>query len=292
MVTDNYTDKFEGTPYFIKKGEQLSAAGMTAALNTREKVANKVTGLSGASTDDEYPSAKAVHDALNGSGNDVVHKSENETITGVKTFGATAEPKLGAAKITDAANDGTKFATEAQVYKAVQGMDILPRGTILAMAVASWLNADAAFQSKWRVCDGSGGTPNLTGRFLRGGTASDPLTGDGKKILSINEIPSHSHRHTHDTHTGRVRFYDAIISPPTNVNPPDSPAHDVSGVFGSEYSSYMMNSSGKGVASITNCHPILTLNAGHSYDQTATGGGQAFDVVPAFYTVIYIMKIS
>jgi hypothetical protein len=42
----------------------FSAAGMTAVLNTREKVANKATSLSSASTDTEYPSAKAVYDAL------------------------------------------------------------------------------------------------------------------------------------------------------------------------------------------------------------------------------------
>jgi hypothetical protein len=33
------------------------------------------------------------------------------------------------------------------------------------------------------------------------------------------------------------------------------------------------------------------LNAGHSYDETPAGGGGAFDVIPAFYTVIYIMKV-
>ncbi|MDR1453342.1 MAG: hypothetical protein LBJ25_05155 [Candidatus Margulisbacteria bacterium] len=51
-MTNNYNDSFAGAPYFISKGEPLSADGMTAALNTREKVANKVTGLSSASTDD------------------------------------------------------------------------------------------------------------------------------------------------------------------------------------------------------------------------------------------------
>jgi hypothetical protein len=41
-MASNYTDSFAGGPYFIKKGEQLSAAGMNAALNTKEKVANTV----------------------------------------------------------------------------------------------------------------------------------------------------------------------------------------------------------------------------------------------------------
>ncbi|MDR1323381.1 MAG: hypothetical protein LBK68_02975 [Candidatus Margulisbacteria bacterium] len=61
-MANNYTDKFEGTPYFIKKGEQLSAAGMTAALNTKENVANKKDTVNNDST--EYPSSKAVYDKL------------------------------------------------------------------------------------------------------------------------------------------------------------------------------------------------------------------------------------
>ncbi|MDR1452937.1 MAG: hypothetical protein LBJ25_03060 [Candidatus Margulisbacteria bacterium] len=62
-MANDYTDNFAGEPYFISKGEQLSAAGMTAALNTREKVANKTDTLSNSST--EYPSAKAVYNSLN-----------------------------------------------------------------------------------------------------------------------------------------------------------------------------------------------------------------------------------
>ena len=42
-MASDYTDSFAGTPYFIKKGEPLSADGMTAALNTKEKVAKKQT---------------------------------------------------------------------------------------------------------------------------------------------------------------------------------------------------------------------------------------------------------
>jgi hypothetical protein len=64
FMANDYTDKFEGDPYFIKKGEQLSAAGMTKALNTKEKVANKTTTISNSSTDAQYPSAKAVYDTF------------------------------------------------------------------------------------------------------------------------------------------------------------------------------------------------------------------------------------
>ncbi|MDR1114259.1 MAG: hypothetical protein LBL50_04125 [Candidatus Margulisbacteria bacterium] len=62
-MANNYTESFAGDPYYILKGEQLSAAGMTAALNTKEKVANKKDTVNNDST--EYPSSKAVYDSLN-----------------------------------------------------------------------------------------------------------------------------------------------------------------------------------------------------------------------------------
>jgi microcystin-dependent protein len=230
-MANNYTDKFEGTPYFIKKGEQLSAAGMTAALNTKEKVENKITsetGLSGVSTDDEYPSAKVVYDEL--------------------------------------------AKTEELVSKALQSIDILPKGTILAMATSSWINADATFQSKWKVCDGTGGTPNLTGRFLRGGTASDALTGgvDSQSVtLTTNHLPAHnhtmktagSHKHTYYIATGIT--------------------------------------DGGGVGWRDNDNPFTTAkdtstNGEHTHMIDSVGGGQPFTVntIPSYYTVIYIMKVS
>jgi hypothetical protein len=63
FMANDYTDSFAGDPYYILKGEQLSAAGMTIALNTKEKVANKKDTVNNDST--EYPSSKAVYDSLN-----------------------------------------------------------------------------------------------------------------------------------------------------------------------------------------------------------------------------------
>ncbi|MDR1453527.1 MAG: hypothetical protein LBJ25_06105, partial [Candidatus Margulisbacteria bacterium] len=146
-MADNYTDAtdtdFKAENYNIDEGKKLSAEGMRAALHTKEKVANKtdVINSSNNSSNAQYPSVKAVYTLDGGA----VHKAGAETITGVKTFGAAdtvAEPKLGAAKTTDAANDGTKFATEAQVYAVKSAIgskqDGLPVGTILLFDGAGW----------------------------------------------------------------------------------------------------------------------------------------------------------
>ncbi|GBR75991.1 phage tail fiber protein, partial [Candidatus Termititenax persephonae] len=213
----------------------VAYSGTTAGtFGTLPRVTTLETNTTSAS-DEKIPTEKAVATALSGKtqDGDALHKAGSETITGVKTFGTAAEaaePLLGKAKTDDATNSGVKFATEAQVYKAVQeiiqtiqstmqSIDILPAGTILAVSTGSWANAEAAFKNKWKVCDGTGGTPDLRYKFLRGGTTSDPATGDGKKILSINEMPNHTHRHTHDTHTGHFKLYDALVSPVAIVDP-------------------------------------------------------------------------
>jgi len=53
---------------------------------------------------------------------DFVTLGTQQTITAKKTFNV--EPELGTAKTTDATNNGTKFATEAQVYKKADAIDL------------------------------------------------------------------------------------------------------------------------------------------------------------------------
>ncbi|MDR1452352.1 MAG: hypothetical protein LBJ25_00045 [Candidatus Margulisbacteria bacterium] len=144
------------------------------------------------------------------------------------------------------------------------------------MAASSWINASVTFKSKWKVCDGAGGTPNLTGRFLRGGTASDPLTGDGKMTLTEYNLPGHTHSgSTNFTGAHGHSYYDMthIAAPPYNTA-------DL--MIDDGYNRW------KTVAASTS----LEGNHVHTVTIGQTGGGQSFDVVPAFYTVIYIMKMA
>ncbi|MDR1113471.1 MAG: hypothetical protein LBL50_00045 [Candidatus Margulisbacteria bacterium] len=227
-MANNYTDSFAGEPYFIKKGEQLSAAGMTAALNTKEKVANKKDTINNDST--EYPSSKAVYDGLNAKDSGALHKAGTETITGVKTFGTTtaaAEPLLGVAKTDAVTNTGTKFATEAQVYAVSDAkqdkmtttqqsalnsgitaskvstyddyfanLSFFPTGTILTFSAAAWDAKDSAFKNMWKVCDGAPGsdTPNLVGKFLCGAAYPAGGTGGADSVtLKTENLPAHDH---------------------------------------------------------------------------------------------------
>jgi hypothetical protein len=266
FMANDYTDSYDG----IVTGAPLSAAKMTAALNTKEKVANKVTSLSGIITDTEYPSAKAVYDFT-------VHQSGTQTITGVKTFGTAAEaaePLLGMAKTDAAINSGTKFASEAQVYSLAQELAaaLLPVGIILAMSASSWTNAGAAFQSKWRVCDGTGGAPDLRGRFLRGGTSSDAAIGgaDSRSFtIGTGNLPNHTH----------------------TVNDPGH-KHSLSGAHSDT------DSAANGSKSIGGSDDAVPYTGSSGTGITVTGGGKAtpdsisISTVPSYYTVVYIMKVA
>jgi hypothetical protein len=290
-MADDYTDSFAGEPYFIHKGEQLSAAGMTKALNTKEKVANKVASLSSTfTTDNEYPSAKAVNAAL-------LHKDGNETITGVKTFGTAStavEPLLGKAKTTDAANDGTKIASEAQVYKkqdkltaeqlgllaSLSTLSFFPRGTILTFNKDAWDAKDNNFKQIWKVCDGTNGTPDLKNKFLRG--AEYPAGSYGgadsqTRALELKHLPSHDHAFTGTSKTGMVGsacVWDTTDLKPTSPFSKGTYSGTLEG--GDDAAIYKINFSYTPQGSIGK-----------------TGAGEKFtvDTVPSYYTVIYIMKV-
>ncbi|MDR1323740.1 MAG: hypothetical protein LBK68_04800 [Candidatus Margulisbacteria bacterium] len=374
-MANNYTDSYDG----IATGAPLSAAKMTAALNTKEKVANKKdTITAGSST--EYPSSKAVTDALggkqdnilggtaknivaysgtagtfseltrvattmetsvtnasddkiptekavcsilNGTNNDIVHKSGMETITNVKTFGtasAAAEPVLGKTKTTDAENDGAKFATEAQVYKkqdkltdaqltllnSLGTLSFFPKGTILAFSKTAWEDDTSDdFRRIWKVCNAANhaansSIPDLTNKFLRGGNPDDyGATGNGQKTLSINEIPAHSHTgsaedagsHRHDFSIPRWTG-DGGVSGIDNTTTTNKSGNYIVGHNRDNPADAAFNLASSVTYLFTGTNNISEVSAhAHTLDIDNSGGGQAFDVVPAYYTVIYIMKI-
>jgi microcystin-dependent protein len=172
--------------------------------------------------------------------------------------------KIESGNSLSASSTDNQYPSAKLMYKELQAvknslnsLEILPKGTILAMSTNSWANAGTEFQSKWRVCDGTGGAPDLRGRFLRGGTSSDAATGGANSqsiTLSISNMPSHNH---------------------------GIPSHN-SGPGGDVY---LLNN--------YNASSPVELDQIHHYTKN-TGGNQPFTVntLPAYYTVIYIMKVA
>ncbi|GBR75177.1 hypothetical protein NO1_2211 [Candidatus Termititenax aidoneus] len=167
---------------------KTTTAGTLGALTRTTTLETNTTSAS----DNKIPTEKAVATALSGKtqDSDALHKAGSETITGVKTFGTAttaAEPLLGKAKTDDAANDGTKVATEAQVFKkqdkltsaqvnllnSLSTLSFFPKGTILTFSATAWDESSTEFKKVWKICNGADGTPNLVGKFLRGGGYAD-----------------------------------------------------------------------------------------------------------------------
>lgn len=84
-----------------------------------QTLANLVTALSSSSTDTQYASAKCVYDALTGKADDsaVVHKTEDETIAGVKSFTDTMKFGSGSAAIDLVKNGAAIEIQKASIFR-------------------------------------------------------------------------------------------------------------------------------------------------------------------------------
>jgi hypothetical protein len=146
----------------------------------------------------------------------------------------------------------------------INDLTFFPKGTILMFSSEAWNATTAEFKTIWKICDGQNGTPNLVNKFLRGGTASG-ATGDGKKILSVSELPSHNHiMGTAGSHTHTVKE-------------------------GSMYGGNGTLASGDDYTADAAYYQTTSEAGNHTHTIGNTGSGASFDIVPAFYTVIYII---
>jgi baseplate structural protein gp10 len=156
-------------------------------------------------------------------------------------------------------------AARFSVLGRVDAQEFVGQGAIPKGGIIMWSGAPDRVPAGWCLCDGGAGTPDLRGRFIVG---HDPRDSDYQRIgntggekrhtLTVQEMPSH-------THTG-----------PTNKTEP--PFRKVQGIG---------NSWGLGWGSDVGEHNQGTHD--HGFTTQATGGGQAFENRPPYYTLAYIL---
>ena len=150
--------------------------------------------------------------------------------------------------------------------------DIIPIGGIIL-----WSGSIASIPANWALCNGSNGTPDLRDRFVigAGNTYAVDATG-GSTTKNI------AHTHTQG-----------------NTGSESSHTHGVSGdTDGGSGSTTHTDGSGTNVIPfIAHTHYInLQSGAGSSHSHTNpttdSGGSSTQDIMPPYYALAYIMRIS
>ncbi len=167
-------------------------------------------------------------------------------------------------------DSSTKFASTEWIN------NLIPKGSIIMF------NGTASeIPEGWHICDGSEGTPNLIGKFIKADTSSG--TEGGKPEIEILEenMPKHTHTFTGSivktseagahTHTFRGKYGES-----DNANDRDVI------VTGDETDLITTSSSG------AHTHTIDMSDTQLSYQ----GEGKPIKFEPLYYSLIYIMKMS
>ena len=165
--------------------------------------------------------------------------------------------KIGGAAVTSTAAelnimDGvTATATEINLLAGKTTLETFPVGGIIL-----WSGTVAAIPTGWALCDGTNGTPNLTGKFVvhadadSSGTYNVGDTGGADSVtLTTNQIPAHTHTYS-DERVG-------------------SGSGDIDKDFNS----------------VTYQRSNITTRT-----TASTGGGQSHENRPPYYALAYIMK--
>jgi microcystin-dependent protein len=189
--------------------------------------------------------------------------------------------------------------------------------------IIMWSGAVSSVPTGWRLCDGTGGTPDLRSRFVvgAGSTYNPGNTGGASTVaLTAGQLPGHTHAagtlsaasggaHTH-TVSGSAASGGAGFS--INVRRQDGTNSIFSGASGITLNesggggSFTRLGTGAGASAtdnllFTNQHThSLSGNADaagtHTHTVTgataSTGAGEAHENLPPYYALAFIMRVS
>lgn len=173
---------------------------------------------------------------------------------------------------------------------------MVPRGAIIM-----WSGAIDSIPSGWKLCDGTNGTPNLSGRFIVGYNSSDSdynliANTGGEKVhtLTIQEMPIHSHGgtsdnqsrgHAHSGTTGLEGSHAHTYSTRLGYYNADG---DMGGYWGNEASATTSSDGNHSHAFTTG---DISQGHTHTFSTGNMGGGQAHENRPPYFVLAFIMKV-
>lgn len=144
----------------------------------------------------------------------------------------------------------------------INNLTFFPKGTILMYDGDGWVDNQTIIG--WYQCNGQNGTPDLRDKFIKG-SGNKPASGNGQMTLEAQHLPTHKHSITDPGHS---HMY----------------IHEPEGTGNLKHGStkWMTGSVQEWTTSSTT--GITETNS--------AGGGQAFDVLPSYYSVIYVRKCA
>ena len=181
--------------------------------------------------------------------------------------------------------NGHSFTWNGTVWKKIITLD----GEVPSGGIILWSGAANAIPSGWYLCNGSNGTPNLSGKFVVGYSASDSDfdvgdTGGSKDATLV------SHSHTVNSHThGAGSYSTASAGAHTHTY---SSATQTNRVDNDETHQYLYSNTTQNTGSAgAHTHTISGNTGTPSSNTTDTLGESATDKnLPPYYALCYIMK--
>lgn len=175
-------------------------------------------------------------------------------------------------------NDGEYTVTWASLSR-VNPLIEVQNAIVPVGGIIMWSGAIDSIPTGWALCDGTGGTPNLSGRFIVGYQADNPdynaignQGGAASVALTTSQLPDHHH--------------DGTVTVPPHTHPMPASVPSARG----PNSNQLSNSNNIGHTNISQTNQSQPIIA--NFTTNNTGGGQAHENRPPFYTLAYIIKVA
>lgn len=260
----------EGTSYDVKDAEaRASIEEMACEALTDEEI--KEVCADGVTVDSSGETA--VSEAVTAYVNSAVATAVADKAAASDVYSKTEVDSLITDK-ADASDVYTKTEVDSLIASSSSETDNMPVGSIIMFG-------GTTIPDGWNICDGTNGTPNLIGSFIKAGTTNGETGGQTEITLTEENLPAHTH-----TASGTLTTEEA-----------GSHTHTVG--YARTYAS---SSSRGGYASnmaSTGQTATTSESGGHTHTVDASGitlssvgSGEPLTWEPKYYSLIFIMKIS